>query len=53
MRTAGSRVRCRVEVEGLIGLFLNTLVLRTDLSGEPTFRPRRSATVLMPLFRFT
>jgi amino acid adenylation domain-containing protein len=30
--------RSRVEVEGLIGLFLNTLVLRTDLSGDPTFR---------------
>ncbi|HWM94192.1 MAG TPA: amino acid adenylation domain-containing protein [Thermoanaerobaculia bacterium] len=30
--------RSRVEVEGLIGLFLNTLVLRTDLSGNPTFR---------------
>ena len=30
--------RSRVEVEGLIGLFLNTLVLRADLSGEPTFR---------------
>ena len=29
--------RDRVETEGLIGLFLNTLVLRTDLSGEPTF----------------
>jgi len=27
-----------VEVEELIGLFLNTLVLRTDLSGDPTFR---------------
>ena len=26
------------EVEGLIGLFLNTLVLRTDLAGNPTFR---------------
>jgi len=26
------------EVEGLVGLFLNTLVLRTDLSGDPTFR---------------
>src|SRR5206468_4003071 len=24
-------------VEGLIGLFLNTLVLRTDLTGDPTF----------------
>ncbi|HVG20252.1 MAG TPA: condensation domain-containing protein, partial [Blastocatellia bacterium] len=30
--------RNRREVEGLIGLFINTLVLRTDLSGEPTFR---------------
>jgi amino acid adenylation domain-containing protein len=30
--------RPRVETEGLIGLFLNTLVLRTDLSGSPTFR---------------
>ncbi len=29
--------RTRVEVEGLIGFFINTLVLRTDLSGEPTF----------------
>ena len=26
------------EVESLIGLFLNTIVLRTDLSGAPTFR---------------
>lgn len=26
-----------VEVEGLIGFFLNTLVLRTDVSGNPTF----------------
>ncbi|HEX7333474.1 MAG TPA: amino acid adenylation domain-containing protein [Pyrinomonadaceae bacterium] len=30
--------RNRVETEGLIGFFLNTLVLRTDLSGEPTFQ---------------
>jgi len=30
--------RQAVETEGLIGLFLNTLVLRNDLSGEPTFR---------------
>jgi amino acid adenylation domain-containing protein len=29
--------RTRAELEGLIGLFLNTLVLRTDLSGNPTF----------------
>ena len=26
------------EVEGLIGFFVNSLVLRTDLSGNPTFR---------------
>ncbi|HEX2081842.1 MAG TPA: amino acid adenylation domain-containing protein, partial [Longimicrobium sp.] len=28
----------RREVEGLIGFFANTLVLRTDLSGDPDFR---------------
>ncbi|HEX2091416.1 MAG TPA: amino acid adenylation domain-containing protein, partial [Longimicrobiaceae bacterium] len=26
------------ETEGLIGFFVNTLAIRTDLSGEPTFR---------------
>ncbi|WNG47516.1 amino acid adenylation domain-containing protein [Archangium minus] len=30
--------RGRAELESLIGFFLNTLVLRTDLSGNPTFR---------------
>jgi amino acid adenylation domain-containing protein len=30
--------RQRVELENLIGLFVNTLVIRTDLSGNPTFR---------------
>lgn len=30
--------RNRTESEGLIGVFFNTLVLRTDLSGDPTFR---------------
>nr|QEO74477.1 condensation domain-containing protein [uncultured bacterium] len=30
--------RSRVETEGLIGFFANTLALRTDLSGDPTFR---------------
>ncbi|HEX8432876.1 MAG TPA: amino acid adenylation domain-containing protein, partial [Longimicrobium sp.] len=30
--------RTRREVEGLIGLFLNTLALRVDVSGDPTFR---------------
>jgi amino acid adenylation domain-containing protein len=29
--------RNRVETRGMIGCFLNTLVLRTDLSGSPTF----------------
>ena len=33
--TAG---RSRMEIEGLIGFFVNNLVLRTDLSGDPTFR---------------
>ncbi len=30
--------RTRPEVKNLVGLFLNTLVLRTDVSGNPTFR---------------
>ena len=30
--------RTRAELEGLIGPFLNTLALRTDLSGDPSFR---------------
>src|SRR5205085_2695341 len=30
--------RTRSEVEGLIGFFVNQLVLRTDLSGSPSFR---------------
>ena len=30
--------RTSSEVEGLIGLFINTLVFRTDLSGDPSFR---------------
>ncbi len=30
--------RNRREVEGLIGFFVNTVVLRADLSGNPTFR---------------
>ncbi len=29
--------RNRAELEGLIGLFVNPLALRTDLSGDPTF----------------
>ncbi|MGL5836343.1 MAG: amino acid adenylation domain-containing protein, partial [Waterburya sp.] len=30
--------RNRVEIEGLIGCFVNTLILRTDLSGNPSFQ---------------
>ena len=30
--------RSRAELENLIGFFVNALVLRTDLSGDPTFR---------------
>ncbi|NEQ95205.1 MAG: amino acid adenylation domain-containing protein [Cyanothece sp. SIO2G6] len=30
--------RNRTEIEGLIGFFINLLVLRTDLSGNPTFQ---------------
>ncbi|HVG19909.1 MAG TPA: amino acid adenylation domain-containing protein [Blastocatellia bacterium] len=30
--------RNRAEIEGLIGLFVNTLILRTDLQGKPSFR---------------
>src|SRR5215203_119010 len=30
--------RNRAEIEGLIGFFVNTLILRTDFSGRPTFR---------------
>ncbi|HEX8212568.1 MAG TPA: condensation domain-containing protein, partial [Longimicrobium sp.] len=30
--------RGRSETQGLIGFFLNTLALRTDLGGDPTFR---------------
>ena len=30
--------RDRPELEGILGCFVNTLILRTDLSGDPTFR---------------
>ncbi|MEH2385069.1 MAG: amino acid adenylation domain-containing protein [Nostoc sp.] len=38
--TIGSPIanRNRSEIEGLIGFFVNSLVLRTQLSGNPTFR---------------
>ena len=35
--------RNRLEIEGLIGFFVNALVLRTDLSGNPTFRELAAA----------
>jgi amino acid adenylation domain-containing protein len=44
--------RDRVELEGLIGFFVNTLPLRTDLSGDPPFSEllrRARATVLAAL----
>jgi len=41
--------RTRTEIEGLIGFFVNTLAMRTDLSGDPRFvdvlqRVKRTAT---------
>lgn len=41
--------RSTPELEGLIGCFLNTLVLRGDLSGSPTFREllRRARTIVV------
>ena len=33
-----SACRDRPELEGLLGFFLNTLVLRVDMRGDPTFR---------------
>jgi hypothetical protein len=35
---AGIANRNRSEMEGLIGFFVNMLAMRTDLSGDPTFR---------------
>ena len=32
--------RDRQETQGLIGLFLNTLILRSDFAGDPSFRER-------------
>src|SRR6185436_11142812 len=44
--TAG---RSRRELERLIGLFVNTLALRTDLSGDPSFRALLARTRAMVL----
>ncbi|WP_204046411.1 non-ribosomal peptide synthetase, partial [Acrocarpospora phusangensis] len=48
--TAGRR---KVEYEPLIGLFANTLVLRGDLSGDPTFRQilRQTRSRLLAAYR--
>jgi amino acid adenylation domain-containing protein len=44
--------RGRVELEDLMGFFVNTQVLRTDLSGDPTFREvlRRVSQVTLDAF---
>src|SRR5205807_6636974 len=44
--------RTRSELEPLIGFFINTLVLRCDLSGNPTFREllRRSREVTLAAY---
>ncbi len=44
--------RRQVELENLIGFFLNTLVIRCDLSGAPTFRQllKRVETVVLEAF---
>jgi amino acid adenylation domain-containing protein len=49
--TVGSPVagRRKIETEHLIGCFINTLVLRGNLSGEPTFRELLARTKAMAL----
>ena len=44
--------RTRSELDGLIGVFINNLVLRTNLSGNPTFRElmKRVSTVAMEAY---
>src|SRR5258707_1324061 len=37
-QTESTAGRSRVELQGLIGFFVNSLVLRADLSGDPSFR---------------
>ncbi|MEA2604640.1 MAG: hypothetical protein QOF89_5632, partial [Acidobacteriota bacterium] len=46
--------RGRLETEGLIGLFLNTLVLRTDLSGAASFKEllARVSSVVLGAYRY-
>src|SRR5262249_49327669 len=35
---SANATRHRAEIEGLVGFFVNSLVMRIDLSGDPTFR---------------
>ena len=57
MRTSptGSLIanRNQIQIERLIGMFANTLVLRTDLSGDPTFSEilRRVRQVTLDAYR--
>ena len=45
--------RNQIEIERLIGMFANTIVLRTDLSGDPTFSEvlRRVRQVTLDAYR--
>ena len=46
--------RNRIEIEGVVGFFVNSLVLRTDLSGDPTFREalRRVREITLEAYEF-
>ena len=46
--------RNRIEIEGVVGFFVNSLVLRTDLSGDPTFREalRRVREITLKAYEF-
>ena len=46
--------RNHLEIEGIVGFFVNSLVLRTDLSGDPTFREllRRVREVTLKAYEF-
>ena len=46
--------RNRTELEGIVGFFVNALVLRADLSGNPTFREtlRRTREVTFKAYEF-
>ena len=45
--------RTRAELEGLIGFFVNTLILRSDLAGDPTFRELLGRTRKVALEAYT